>query len=222
MTLGEAVEPGCDVVGAAGMARPCASKPSASLRIFSRLWTRLQRSGTPFGPELSSGGCPSPDPAGATGGRASNGRAPASSKTVRSRNERRNPGLVPAADLPGMPESAILVPVPDAEPVVGRLLSRLDRSASRGIPPTSRCCTRSCRRGRSPPAESRWPPGGEVRARLRLPVRRHGPVRRGCPLAGSRACRAVPGAHRRRARGLPPYPPFSGAFPDVIPQPDRW
>ena len=33
-----------------------------------------------------------------------------------------------------MPESAILVPVPDAEPVVGRLRARLDRSASRGVP----------------------------------------------------------------------------------------
>jgi len=39
-----------------------------------------------------------------------------------------------AADLPGMPESAILVPVPEAEPVVGRLRARLDRSAGRGIP----------------------------------------------------------------------------------------
>jgi 2'-5' RNA ligase len=33
-----------------------------------------------------------------------------------------------------MPESAILVPVTAAEPVVGRLRARLDRSASRGIP----------------------------------------------------------------------------------------
>ena len=39
-----------------------------------------------------------------------------------------------AADLPGVPESAILVPVPEAEPVVGRLRARLDRSAGRGIP----------------------------------------------------------------------------------------
>jgi hypothetical protein len=41
---------------------------------------------------------------------------------------------VPAADLPGMPESAILVPVPEAGPVVGRLRARLDRSASCGVP----------------------------------------------------------------------------------------
>jgi hypothetical protein len=36
--------------------------------------------------------------------------------------------------LPGAPESAILVPVPEAEPVVGPLRARLDRSAGRGIP----------------------------------------------------------------------------------------
>ena len=33
-----------------------------------------------------------------------------------------------------MPESAILVPVPGAEPVAGRLRARFDRSAGRGIP----------------------------------------------------------------------------------------
>ena len=42
-----------------------------------------------------------------------------------------------AADLPGVPESAILVPVPEAEPVVGRLRARLDRWAGRGIPITA-------------------------------------------------------------------------------------
>jgi len=41
---------------------------------------------------------------------------------------------VTAADLPGAPESAILVPVPEAEPVVGSLRASLDRSAGRGIP----------------------------------------------------------------------------------------
>ena len=41
---------------------------------------------------------------------------------------------MPAAELPGAPESAILVPVPEAEPVVGKLRARLDRSADRGIP----------------------------------------------------------------------------------------
>ena len=34
----------------------------------------------------------------------------------------------------GMPESAILVSVPEAEPVVGTLRARLDRSAARGVP----------------------------------------------------------------------------------------
>ncbi len=37
-------------------------------------------------------------------------------------------------DPSGLRESAILVPVPEAEPVVGRLRARLDRSANRGIP----------------------------------------------------------------------------------------
>ena len=37
-------------------------------------------------------------------------------------------------DPAGRQESAILVPVPEAEPVVGQLRARLDRSASRGIP----------------------------------------------------------------------------------------
>jgi 2'-5' RNA ligase len=59
---------------------------------------------------------------------------PASGKTVRSRSAGRDAGRVPAADLPGMPESAILVPVPEAGPVVERLRARLDRSASRGVP----------------------------------------------------------------------------------------
>jgi hypothetical protein len=34
----------------------------------------------------------------------------------------------------GVAESTILVPVPEAEPVVGQLRARLDRAASRGIP----------------------------------------------------------------------------------------
>jgi len=34
----------------------------------------------------------------------------------------------------GLQESTILVPVPEAEPVVGHLRARLDRSAGRGIP----------------------------------------------------------------------------------------
>jgi hypothetical protein len=42
--------------------------------------------------------------------------------------------LVPAADLPDARESSILVPVPEAEPVVGELRARLDRSAGRGVP----------------------------------------------------------------------------------------
>lgn len=37
-------------------------------------------------------------------------------------------------ELPGPQESAILVPVPQAEPVVGRLRGRLDRAAGRGVP----------------------------------------------------------------------------------------
>jgi hypothetical protein len=41
---------------------------------------------------------------------------------------------VPVADPPGLAESAILVPVPEAEPLVGHLRARLDRSAGRGIP----------------------------------------------------------------------------------------
>ena len=61
-------------------------------------------------------------------------RAAPSGKTVRSRRAGSDAGRVPAADLPGMPESAILVPVPEAGPVVGRLRARLDRSASRGVP----------------------------------------------------------------------------------------
>ena len=37
-------------------------------------------------------------------------------------------------DPAGLQESTILVPVPEAEPVVGQLRARLDRAASRGIP----------------------------------------------------------------------------------------
>ena len=40
--------------------------------------------------------------------------------------------VVPASASPG--ESAILVPVPEAEVVVGHLRARLDPSASRGVP----------------------------------------------------------------------------------------
>jgi 2'-5' RNA ligase len=41
---------------------------------------------------------------------------------------------VTVPDPPGLHESTILVPVPEAEPVVGQLRAELDRSASRGIP----------------------------------------------------------------------------------------
>jgi hypothetical protein len=41
---------------------------------------------------------------------------------------------VPVADLPDVAESAILVPVPEAEPVAGHLRARLDRPAGRGVP----------------------------------------------------------------------------------------
>jgi len=37
-------------------------------------------------------------------------------------------------NLSGPQESTILVPVPEAEPVVGHLRARLDRSANRGVP----------------------------------------------------------------------------------------
>lgn len=37
-------------------------------------------------------------------------------------------------EVPGPQESAILVPVPQAEPVVGHLRARLDRAAGRGVP----------------------------------------------------------------------------------------
>lgn len=37
-------------------------------------------------------------------------------------------------DPAGQPESAILVPVPEAEPAVGHLRARLDRSAGQGVP----------------------------------------------------------------------------------------
>jgi len=37
-------------------------------------------------------------------------------------------------DPDGQPESAILVPVPEAEPAVGHLRARLDRSAGQGVP----------------------------------------------------------------------------------------
>lgn len=37
-------------------------------------------------------------------------------------------------DPAGLQESTILVPVPEAEPVVGQLRAGLDRAASRGIP----------------------------------------------------------------------------------------
>jgi 2'-5' RNA ligase superfamily len=43
-------------------------------------------------------------------------------------------GLVAVPDLPDLQESTILVPVPEAEPVVGQLRARLDRAAIRGIP----------------------------------------------------------------------------------------
>src|SRR5262249_51373498 len=43
-------------------------------------------------------------------------------------------GPVAVPDLPDLQESTILVPVPEAEPVVGQLRARLDRAASRGIP----------------------------------------------------------------------------------------
>jgi 2'-5' RNA ligase len=41
---------------------------------------------------------------------------------------------VAVPDPAGLQESTILVPVPEAEPVVGQLRARLDRAASRGIP----------------------------------------------------------------------------------------
>ena len=41
---------------------------------------------------------------------------------------------VAVPEPPGLWESTILVPVPEAEPVVGQLRARLDRAASRGIP----------------------------------------------------------------------------------------
>jgi len=43
-------------------------------------------------------------------------------------------GLMLGPHSAGMPESAILVPVLEAEPVVGPLRARLDRSAARGVP----------------------------------------------------------------------------------------
>jgi 2'-5' RNA ligase superfamily len=43
-------------------------------------------------------------------------------------------GLVVVPGLAGLPESAILVPVPGAEPAMGHLRARLDLSAVRGIP----------------------------------------------------------------------------------------
>jgi hypothetical protein len=41
---------------------------------------------------------------------------------------------VTVPEVPGPQESAILVPVPQAEPVVGHLRARLDRAAGRGVP----------------------------------------------------------------------------------------
>jgi hypothetical protein len=122
------------------------------------------------------------------------------------------------AYLPGMPESAILVPVPDAEPVVARLRARLDRSASRGIPAhvtvlypfvppgqiTPTVIQMATAAVRSVPAfgcrfaDTDWF-GEDV---LWLAPEPAGPFR-----ALTAAVHAA----------FPQYPPFSGAFADVIP-----
>jgi hypothetical protein len=54
--------------------------------------------------------------------------------TVRALAKRGGAGPVAVPDPAGLQESTILVPVPEAEPVVGQLRARLDRAASRGIP----------------------------------------------------------------------------------------
>ena len=125
---------------------------------------------------------------------------------------------MPAADLPGMPESAILVPVPEAGPVVGRLRARLDRSASRGVPAhvtvlypfvppqqiTAAVMEMAAAAVKSVPgfgcrfAGTDWF-GEDV---LWLAPEPAGPFRA--------LTAAVHGA-------FPQYPPFGGAFADVIP-----
>jgi hypothetical protein len=102
--------------------------------------------------------------------------------------------------------------------VVGRLRARLDRSAGRGIPAHVTVSYRFVPPGQVTPAVIEMAAAAVKSVpRLRLPVRRYGLVRRGCPLAGSRACRAVPGAHGRRARGLPAVSAIRRCLRDVIP-----
>ena len=125
---------------------------------------------------------------------------------------------MPAADLPGMPESAILVPVPGPEPVVGQLRAGLDRSASRGIPAHVTVLYPFV------------PPGQITPAVIQMAAAAVGSVPAfGCRFAGTgwfgedvlwlapepagpfRALIAAVHA------AFPQYPPFSGAFADVIP-----
>ena len=125
---------------------------------------------------------------------------------------------MPAADLPGTPQSAILVPVPGAGPVVERLRARLDRSASRGVPAhvtvlypfvpprqiTAAVIEMAAAAVRSVPgfgcrfAGTDWF-GEDV---LWLAPEPAGPFR-----ALTAAVHAA----------FPQYPPFGGAFADVIP-----
>jgi 2'-5' RNA ligase len=125
---------------------------------------------------------------------------------------------MPAADLPGVPESAILVPVPEAEPVVGRLRARLDRSAGRGIPAHVTVLYPFV------------PPAQLTRGVIEMAAAAVKSVPSfGCRFAGtdwfgedvlwlapepSGPFRALTAAVHE---AFPQYPPFGGAFADVIP-----
>ncbi len=116
-----------------------------------------------------------------------------------------------------MPESAILVPVPDAEPVVGRLRARLDRSASRGVPAHVTVLYPFV------------PPGQITPAVIQMAAAVRSVPGFGCWFAGTNwfgedvLWLAPEPAEPFRAltaavhAAFPQYPPFSGAFADVIP-----
>jgi hypothetical protein len=125
---------------------------------------------------------------------------------------------VPPADLPGRPESAILVPVPDAEPAVARLRARLDRSASRGIPAHVTVLYPFV------PPEQITPAVIQMAAAAIRSVPGFGCRFAGTNWFGEDVLWLAPepaGPFRALIAAVhaafPQYPPFSGAFADVIP-----
>jgi len=126
---------------------------------------------------------------------------------------------VPVADLPGLAESAILVPVSEAEPVVGASPGQArpvgcarGPGARDGLVPVRATGADHRRGGAQVAAAVAYVAGFDCRFRW------HAVVRRGRALAGSRAVRSVPGGHRSGAHGVPALPAFGRAFAEVIPR----